>query len=134
MIADKPLVSQRLRKFKHFGNYVGRFIVRTVYSIELQLERRHAITQVGLLLRKHCGIDFAVDAHVDQAVLLTDDQRQLQLKLASLRQRVLLLIAGLRCEYSRAQAYDDGVLIDVSRLAQEAGIRRLAIQARRASE
>ena len=36
--------------------------------------------------------------------------------------------------YSRAQAIDDGVLVDVSRLAQEAGIRRLAIQARRASE
>ena len=36
--------------------------------------------------------------------------------------------------YSRAQAIDDGVLVGVSRLAQEAGIRRLAIQARRASE
>jgi len=85
-IGGKPFVSQTLGKFKNSARQVGVFVVGTVENVELQLHVAEAISEFGLLRGERGFVNFFGQTHVEQAVLLSDDQRFLTLKFMSLRE------------------------------------------------
>lgn len=87
-----------MRKFKNFHGQVAHFVVRAVDHVQLQLESGDAVAEFGLFSSEDVGVDFVVDPHVDDTVLLLDGQSHLALNLGSLGEYVGLSVFGLRLQ------------------------------------
>ena len=79
VIGGKPLLAKRLRKFKHFGRQLRRFVVAAVERINLKLDRGEAVADFRALAGEGILIDVIGQPQVEQAILLGDDQALLTL-------------------------------------------------------
>ena len=83
--------------------------MRAVDHIELQLESRDAVAEFGLLSGEDGRVDFLVDSHIDDAILLLDSECDLALDFGSLSQRIGLSVFGLGLQNFTHPVADLGV-------------------------
>jgi hypothetical protein len=96
VVGGKPLLTKGLRKFKHFGRQLGRFVAGTVDHIELQFDRCHAVAKFRVLSGEEFFADFIAKSHFDEPVLLAGDQGLLAHQFCTHRSRLALGVFCLR--------------------------------------
>ena len=110
-IGGKPLLTKRLRKFKHFRRQLRSFVRRPVKGVNLTLDRREPVPDFRALACEGILIDAIGQPQVKQAILLGDDQSLLSLQLGRLSAGIRFCVSRLGREH-RAKTIADTFILD----------------------
>jgi len=108
IVRRKPARPQRLRKFKRLDGQIGRFVVRAVNDVELDLDRGKPVAQLRVLGGERVLVDRAGDREIDQPILLRDEERLLPPQFVALAARVVLGVSGVGGQHQGRQRRSRG--------------------------
>jgi hypothetical protein len=70
VIGRNPRVLQCLREFKHLRRQLGRFVVRSVQNVQLQLDGRQPVPKLGVLPGESLLMHVVSEPQVQEPILL----------------------------------------------------------------